>query len=178
MNTWTPLFSKIVDSSIWSEEDHVVKVFMTLLALKDADHVVRYNAYALGRKCWPLDPVNSEKRALEALEVLASPDTKRIEPQPFEGRRIQKVEDGWLVLNGPVYSDLMKGVNRRNYQADWQRKYRAKKKTEPQTLKGKVNQLARDISREDRKELDRLRSLPDNNGHAEEEEFDQVQEEE
>lgn len=127
MNTWTPLFSKIVDSSLWAEDDGVVKVFLTMLALKDADMVVRYNAFALGRKCWPMDE-GAEARVLEALKVLASPDTKRIEPQPNEGRRIEKVQDGWLLLNGQFYEDMMRHANRAAYQARKQREYRARKK--------------------------------------------------
>jgi hypothetical protein len=125
MNTWTPLFSKIVDSSLWSAPDFVCKVFVTMMALKDADQVVRYNAYALGKKCWPGDP-KAEKRALEALKYLSSPDKERIEPQPHEGRRIQKVEGGWLLLNGQEYEDLMRALNRRAYKAGKQAEYRNK----------------------------------------------------
>lgn len=127
MNTWTPVFSKIVDSSIWTEPDSVCKVFITMLALKDADQVVRFNAFGLARRCWPTDP-DAEKRVLEALAVLSSPDTKRIEPQPYDGRRIQKVQEGWLILNGQTYEDLMRSVNRRAYKASKQAEYRAKSK--------------------------------------------------
>ena len=93
MDTFSPLFSKIVDSSLWEEEDYVVKVFLTMLALKDADHIVTQNAYALGRKCWPRDN-KAEAKVLDALKILSSPDKKRLEPQPNEGRRIKKVEGG------------------------------------------------------------------------------------
>lgn len=125
MNTWTPVFSKIVDSSLWSEEDYVCKVFVTMMALKDADQVVRFNAYAIGRKCWPLDP-KAEEKVIKALKILSSPDRKRIEPQPHDGRRLQKVEDGWFILNGQKYEDLMRSINRRNYKAKKQREYRAR----------------------------------------------------
>jgi hypothetical protein len=123
MNTWAPLFSKIVDSSLWCEPDFVVKVFITMLAKKDADHVVRGSAFNIAT--WAR---KTEKEALEALRILSSPDTKRLEPQPFEGRRIEKVEDGWLVLNGQGYQDLMRSINRRNYKTAKQAEYRVKKK--------------------------------------------------
>jgi hypothetical protein len=123
MNTWTPLFSKIVDSSIWTEPDFVVKVFLTMLALKDADQVVRYNAYGLAQRAH-----KTEKEVLDALKILSSPDKKRIEPQPHDGRRIQRVEDGWLLLNGQQYEDLMRSVNRKAYKAAKQREYRLKKR--------------------------------------------------
>lgn len=123
MNTWTPLFSKLVDSSLWSEPDHVCKVFVTMLALKDADQVVRYNAFGLAQRAH-----KTEKEVLEALKILSSPDKKRLEPQPFDGRRIEKVDGGWKLLNGQFYEDMMRSLNRRAYQAQWQKEYRAKKK--------------------------------------------------
>ena len=116
MDTYTPLFSKIVDSSVWTEADYVCKVFITLLAVKDRDQVARVNAFEVGRKCWPGDP-EAEKRALDALTILARPDTKRIEPQPFEGRRIEKVERGWLVLNGEHYRNLARECKHRETSA-------------------------------------------------------------
>lgn len=126
MNLWVPVFNKIVDSSIWREPDHVRIVWIAMLALKDRDQVVRFTAYALGTKCWPKeDETEAEKKALDALRILSEPDTRRLEPQPYEGRRIQKVEDGWMILNGKVYEDLMRKENRRNYQAGWQADYRA-----------------------------------------------------
>ena len=64
---------------------------------------------------------------LKALDILSSPDTKRIEPQPHEGRRIQKTDDGWLILNGQYYEDMMRSINRKAYKAAKQREYRAKK---------------------------------------------------
>jgi len=126
MNTWSPLFSKIVDSSLWHESDQVVKIFLTMLAKKDADHVVRANAYNIGQ--WAR---KTESEVLEALKILSSPDTGRIEPQPFEGRRIAKVDDGWLILNGQAYENLMRQANRRAYKTAWQRDKRAAGKLLP-----------------------------------------------
>lgn len=117
MNTFAPLFSLVVKSSIWDEDDSTCKVWVTMLALKDADHVVRLTAYQLARECR-----KTEQEVLDALLVLASPDKKRIEPQEFEGRRIKKVDDGWLVLNGEKYKKMMqaeslKAKNRRSIEA-------------------------------------------------------------
>lgn len=117
MNTFAPLFSLVVKSSIWDEDDATCKVWVTMMALKDADHVVRLTAYQLGRECR-----KTEQEVLDALLILASPDRKRIEPQEFEGRRIKKVEDGWLVLNGQKYKEMMmketlRAKNRRGVEA-------------------------------------------------------------
>lgn len=123
MDTFSPIFSKIVDSSLWEEPDWVVKVFLTMLALKDADHVVRHNAYALGRKCWPKDDT-AEARVMEALKVLSSPDKRRLEPQPHQGRRIAKVDEGWLVLNGAAYRKMAQELSERMRKAKWAREHR------------------------------------------------------
>lgn len=126
MNTWAPLWVGIVDSSIWDEEDYVCKVFITMMALKDADHVVRLNAYQLARRSR-----KTEAEVLDALKILSSPDEKRLEPQLYEGRRIKAVEDGWLVLNGEKYramvrDEMRKARNRRSQQA-----YRDRQKKTP-----------------------------------------------
>jgi hypothetical protein len=43
------LWSGIVDSSLWEESGDVVKVFMTMLATKDADHICRLDAYRVAK---------------------------------------------------------------------------------------------------------------------------------
>lgn len=123
MDTFAPIFSKIVDSSLWDEPDHVVKVFLTMLAKKDFDHVVRANAYNISK--WSR---KTEKEVLEALKVLSSPDKKRLEPQAHEGRRIQKVEGGWLVLNGGHYRKMAQEVSERVRKARWAATKRDKEK--------------------------------------------------
>lgn len=102
MKGWAPLWSGIVESSIWDEPDHVRIVFVTMLAMKDPDHVVRMTAYNIARASR-----KTETEVLEALKILMSPDTKRVEPQPFEGRRIEKVPDGYLILNGEYYRQMV-----------------------------------------------------------------------
>ena len=50
----------------------------------------------------------SEVEVLDALKILSSPDTKRVSPQPHDGRRIQAVENGWLILNGEFYRAMVR----------------------------------------------------------------------
>ncbi len=158
MNTWTPLFSKIVDSSVWMEDDYVVKLFVALMALKDADQIVRYNAYALGKKCWPGDD-GAEKKALKALKILSSPDTRRIEPQPYDGRRIERVEDGWLILNGQAYEDMMRKINRRAYKAGKQAEYRARKRVGAAYAEGQTRFVAA-VKEGDQEKADAIAAEP------------------
>lgn len=104
----------------------MLKVFLTMLALKDADHIYRGNAFELAG-----DSKKSEAEVLEALKILASPDKIRRERQEHEGRRIKAVEEGWLILNGEKYraqvSLEMKRARDRKAQAAW----RARKAMKP-----------------------------------------------
>jgi hypothetical protein len=120
MERYTPIFSRIVDSSLWIEPDYVVKVFLTMLAKKDADEVVRGTAFNIAS--WAK---KTEKEVIDALKILSSPDTKRLEPQPFDGRRIEKVEGGWKLLNGAKYQMEMQRINQRRRKTELQRFYRA-----------------------------------------------------
>lgn len=137
MNSWSPVFSKIIDSSIWLEPDHVRIVWITMLAKKDSDHVVRANAFMIAS--WSK---KTEAEVLEALKVLSSPDKRRLEPQPFGGRRIERVDDGWLILNGQVYEEEMRKTSRRIYQARKQREYRERAKTPKRGKPGPGESLA------------------------------------
>lgn len=88
-----------------------------MLALKDSDHIVRLTAYQLSERA-----KKTELEVLEALKILSSPDTIRREKQDFDGRRIKAVEQGWLVLNGEKYRDMVqlemkRAKNRRAQQA-------------------------------------------------------------
>lgn len=122
MNTWTPLWSGIVDSSLWEESGDVVKVFMTMLATKDSDHVCRLDAYRIAKKC-NLD----ELYVLDILKILASPDERRKVSQEFDGRRIKGVPDGWLILNGEKYRAM---VAEERKKARWRRAQAAKRERE------------------------------------------------
>jgi len=97
-----------------------MKIFITMVAKKDADEVCRGNAFNIAQ--WAK---KTEAEVLQAFKILAAPDTKRLEPQPFDGRRIEKVEGGWLILNGKKYQDEMTRINRRARKTDLQRQYRA-----------------------------------------------------
>jgi hypothetical protein len=122
MNTWTPLWSGIVDSSLWEESGDVVKVFVTMIASKDSDHVCRLDAYRIAKKCH-----FDEVKVLDILKILASPDKHRKSKQQFDGRRIKAVEDGWLILNGEKYrkmvSDEMRKARLRRAQSNYRKNH-------------------------------------------------------
>lgn len=98
-------------------------LFIALIVLQDSDNVVRgYNAYKLHRRAnLTLEEVE------KGLKILESPD-KRYGDQPYEGRRILAVEDGWELVNGAVYQEEMRKIYRRSYNARKQKQYRGEKK--------------------------------------------------
>jgi hypothetical protein len=118
---FTPIFERILDSSINEEAPYVRWLFLAIVLLQDSDNVVRgYNAYKLHRRAnLTIEQVE------EGLKILSSPD-KRNPDQPHDGRRILKVEDGWQIVNGLFYQEEMKKIYRRAYNARKQREYRGK----------------------------------------------------
>lgn len=121
--TWAPLWSMIVGSSLWHEPDYVIKIFLTMLALKDEDHIYRGSAFELADRS-----KKTEQEVLDALKILASPDRRRIEKQEHDGRRIQAVEDGWFVLNGEKYREMVQREMKRARDRRAAKAYRARQK--------------------------------------------------
>lgn len=101
MGGYTKLFSEILTSSIWNEDDKTRIVWITLLALADMRGLVMCAKSSLA----VMARVKNEdcQRAIERLE---SPDAESKNPAN-EGRRIQPVEGGWLILNYEKYRNKL-----------------------------------------------------------------------
>jgi hypothetical protein len=120
---YNKLFTKILDSSIWLQDDQTIRVWITLLASMDEDG---FAAFAT--------PMNLAARARVSLDdatrivaYLEAPDPFSGNPD-FEGRRIERTSGGWLVLNAKAHRDL---VTRREAMArhrERQAAYRARKR--------------------------------------------------
>ncbi len=130
MNTWAPLWSPIVDSSLWEEDGDVVKVFMTMMATKNSDHVCELDAYKIAKKCnfRMADGSVDEVKVLDIIKILASPDTRRKVKQKYEGRRVRAVDGGWLVLNGEKYKLMVQDERRKARLRRAQANFRLRKK--------------------------------------------------
>jgi hypothetical protein len=122
MDTWTPLFSSIVTSTVWGEAPHVKIVWITILALKDKAGFVAGSVPGLARVA-----VVTTEQCREALAVLegADEDSKNRE---HEGRRIKSVEGGWVVLGHERFQKLMREVSTKVGNAKRQAQYRARHK--------------------------------------------------
>ena len=99
---YNKLFMKILDSSVWSASVETRIVWLTFIAAMDEDGMVRFASAenVAHRARVPIDA------ATKALEVLEGPDPNSSD-QDNEGRRIERVPGGWMVLNGPKYRGLV-----------------------------------------------------------------------
>lgn len=102
---WVPLFSGILESSVWGKQtDPEVKVlWITLLALKDIHGHVRASIPGLAMFTGlEIDQV------MKALKVLEGPDPMS-RTKAYEGRRLIPIngEHGWKVVNHEKYRDMV-----------------------------------------------------------------------
>ncbi|MHC4361221.1 MAG: hypothetical protein ACYSTZ_00235 [Planctomycetota bacterium] len=118
---YAKLFSNIVASSLWSEDDKTRIVFITMLAMADWEGVVEASPAGLA----PLARV-SLKDCKSALHKLMSPDPESKNPD-HEGRRVAKIEGGFLILNYTKFREKRSKEFERGKARERQRKHRAKK---------------------------------------------------
>src|SRR5271156_1687376 len=99
---YNKIFTKILDSSIWLAPDPHRLVWITLIAAMDKDGLAQFacveNVAARAR-------VRPED-AQSAITSFESPDPKSGDPE-FEGRRIERVAGGGLVLNAEKYRGMV-----------------------------------------------------------------------
>jgi hypothetical protein len=114
---FTKLASSIVTSSIWSADNDTRILWITMLALADADGFVNGSVPGLSAMARiPLDAVR------QSLEILQQPDPDS-RTKDNEGRRIEPVEGGWVVLNYLAYRDRERANKRKEYLRKYQREY-------------------------------------------------------
>ncbi len=99
---YNKLFSKIVRSSIWLEPDGTRIVWFMFIALMDEDGFVQFASVANVAHTARIELGAAE----EAIKILEGPDANSADPDN-DGRRIEKVPGGWMVLNSAKYRDLV-----------------------------------------------------------------------
>lgn len=97
MHSYTKLFSSIITSTIWMEDDKTRILWITLLAMVDQHGEVYSSVPGLARVAGM-----SVGEAVAALEKLLGPDEYSRTPD-YEGRRIAPIEGGWELLNHAKY---------------------------------------------------------------------------
>lgn len=105
--SFAKLDSGIVNSTLWVQPHDVLRVWIWFLSQADANGVVRTAAPALAHACMiPLD------RTREILVLLESPDPDS-RSTVDDGRRIEKVDGGWQIVNYRAYRERVSADEKR-----------------------------------------------------------------
>jgi len=119
---YNKLFGKILDSSIWLEPVSTRIVWITLLAAMDEDGYAHFSA---------LENLAARARvtveeAEQAVKCFMAPDPNSGNPDN-EGRRVERVPGGFLILNAKVHRDTMNRVVQKEQNRIRVARHRAKK---------------------------------------------------
>lgn len=121
---YNKIFTKILDSSIWLETDSTRIVWLTFIAAMDESGFCQFASPAnLAHRA----RVSPEATA-EALKVLESPDTNSSDPD-HDGRRIERVPGGWMVLNSSKYREIVTRALGQEKTRERVARFRANKRT-------------------------------------------------
>lgn len=119
---YTKLFSSIVTSTIWSEDDRTRIVWITMLALADKNGEVQASIPGLA------------KVAGVSIDACESAIQRFLSPDPYsrtkddEGRRIEEIQGGWMLLNYGKYRLMASKDEARASNAERQRRHRDRQK--------------------------------------------------
>lgn len=99
-DTFVKLYNTLLDSSVWLESGDTRLLWITMLCAADSNGVVRASVGGLAHRA------RIDRKACEkGLAVLCSPDDDSRSTE-YEGRRIERIEGGWLILNHRKYREL------------------------------------------------------------------------
>jgi len=117
---YNKLFTKILDSSIWLEDDSTRLIWLTVLAVMDQDGFAQFASVAnLAHRARV--PLEAAQKAVERLE---GPDLDSSDPDNG-GRRIERIGGGWLVLNAEKYREIVTRAVAREKTRERVKKHRA-----------------------------------------------------
>lgn len=117
---YAKIFGSILDSSVWEEAASTRIVWITMLVMADENGFVKGVEAGLANRARV-----SRVDCRQALEILTAPDIES-QDQDFGGRRIEKVEGGWLVLNYRKYRELR--TREQQKKAERQKRWRHNRK--------------------------------------------------
>lgn len=99
---YNKLFTKILDSSIWLEDDATRIVWLTMIAVMDEEGFCQFASIPNVAHRARVSLADAER----AIACLESPDDHSSDPD-HEGRRIERVPGGWMVLNAIKYRKMV-----------------------------------------------------------------------
>ena len=147
MAGFTKLFSEIVTSSIWSEDDKTRLVWITLLALVDNPKgEVPASIPGLANAARV-----SIKDCEKAVKILESPD-EYSRTKEHEGRRIKPIDGGWLIINYEKHRNREDSDPRKVADRERQRRHRAQMSRDSHVTSCDVASASASVSKSSSKE--------------------------
>ncbi len=137
--SYTKLFQSIVTSSIWTQDDQTRIVWITMLALANQHGEVSASIPGLAR----VSGVTVEATQKAIASFLAPDEFSRT--KAADGRRIESIEGGWLVLNHAKYRAMATDDDRKQKAADRKARQREREDAErhaPVTLPSRHSPVA------------------------------------
>lgn len=119
--TYAKVFSTLPESTLWTEPYATRIVWITMLATCDRDGLVLTTEPGLAKRA---NVTLAE--CLDALDRFQRPD-EFSRTKSNDGKRIERIEGGWRLLNYASYRDLMTNEKRRKAKLDWWHKNKATK---------------------------------------------------
>jgi hypothetical protein len=127
---YTKLSSKLLTSTVWQEDDRTRIVWITMLALADTQGRVAATVPGLA---------NMARVSVEATRAaigrLMAPDPWSRTPDS-EGRRIEKIDGGWRIINFRKFNSGRDAEIRREQNRQAQARWRERRKQEAQEGEG------------------------------------------
>jgi hypothetical protein len=117
---YTKLFSSIITSTIWLQDDRTRIVWITMLACADKNGEVQASIPGLARIAGV--PVE-DCRAAIGIFMSPDPDSRT---KDDEGRRIEEIDGGWRLLNYQKYREMASKEELRTAEAQRKAAYRAR----------------------------------------------------
>lgn len=156
MAGYTKLFNSILASTIWNEDNDTRIVWITLLAMAGKNGIAEGSVPGIA--VFARLPVDATRKALEKLAA-PDPDSRS---QEHDGRRIEAVDGGWLIINHAKYRAKMSTDERREYlrvkQAEY-RKARKQKSTNVNNVSDKYTELTQPKA-EAKADTEKIKSVP------------------
>lgn len=121
-NGYTKLFNSILHSTVWGEDNSTRIVWITMLAMCDKHGCVNAAVPGLARAANVSleDTENALRKFLSVDPYSRTPD--------HEGRRIESVQGGWVLLNHAKYRAMLSAEERKEYNRNKQAEHRARNK--------------------------------------------------
>jgi len=142
---YAKVFDVILDSSIWEESHATVRVWLTMLCMSDENGVIQAIDSAIRKRAGGSkeEARITDEEWKQAITTLESPDLES-KDQDYGGRRIERIEGGWLVLNKRKYRDIRTKKQLQDAERQRRKYWRDRGKEPPETA------TSRDTSRTSR----------------------------